>query len=52
MHPNKRDDNYWWNEIEFCNHHRHHWPLRNTANGCAHLKWSGGGDMNENLHTT
>ena len=52
MHPNKRDDNYWWNEIEFCNHHRHHWPLRNTANGGAHLKWSGGGDMNENLHTT
>lgn len=52
MHPNKRDDNYWWNEVEFCNYHRHHWPLRHTANGGAHLRWDRGGDMNENLHTT
>lgn len=51
MHPHKRDDNYWWNEVEFCNHHRHHWNLKHNEAG-THLRWGGGGDMNENLHTT
>ena len=40
------------NEVEFCNHHRYHWYLRHTSSAGAHLKWSGGGDTKQSLHTT
>ena len=54
MYPNKKENGWWFNVVDFCHQHRNNWNLygyNNKELKWKHLQWDGYEDMSD-LHTT